>query len=106
MKTKTDELLALACKAATERWPDDRLAPGIQIAHVKKTGGNYVFYVALHRYPQTSQTRSLFLERQIEAKTEHEDLDEAIKTIALAIVPLPPPIDAQQDLAEALGVKV
>jgi hypothetical protein len=56
-KTPTDDLLALICKAATERWPGDGLAPGVQIAHVtKNTYGDELpapfWYVALHRYPK------------------------------------------------------
>jgi hypothetical protein len=74
---KTDDLIALICKAATEKYREDRVKPGIQIAHIpgevshvfqiaKDTLGAAVvlgidmsspettpafFYVALHRYP-------------------------------------------------------
>lgn len=114
MKTKTDDLLALICKAATERWPDDGLAPGVQIAHVtRNTYGDArepFWYVALHRYPKKAGCvtghdnpfAGLAGNRIVAHKAKHEDLDKAIQLLALELVPKN---EAQAELAKALGVK-
>jgi hypothetical protein len=102
MKTKTDDLLALICKAATERYPEDRLAPGVQIAHVIE-GSTAFWYVALHRYPKDIVAIAFEPQRKIVHKVKNEDLDVAIKELALLMLPK---TEAVKDLAEAVGVKL
>lgn len=101
MKTRTDDLLALICKAATALYPTDRLAPGVQVAHVVEGSGSF-WYVALHRYPYERHTGELSPPRVIQHKTKHEDLDKAIQALALMLLPK---TEAVQDLAEAVGVQ-
>lgn len=127
---KTDDLIALICKAATEKYREDRVRPGIQIAHIpveqvatcfvgtpeqaqgaKALGlkhGDPVlqcafWYVALHRYPNDSVTLERYQPlRKVVHTAKHEDLDRAVQLLALQLLP----VEAQAELAEAIrGVK-
>lgn len=113
-KPETGELLALACKALTERFPEDPTRPGILVSHI--TVGSPIFrphwvdgvpahyttpepaatwYLAAHRY-----TGSFAGGRTIVAKQYNPDLDTAL--IALAQQCAPFTTDAQRDLQKAL----
>jgi hypothetical protein len=101
-KLETGELLALACKALTERYRSDPWRPGIQIAHIPALtaweGGPTMpakWYLAAHRY-----TGSFGASRIVLHKSHCEDLDGGL--IALASHIAPPPETAQRDLARAL----
>ena len=94
-KIKTDDLIALICKAATERFSEDSWAPGVQIAHVVRNGERF-WYVALHRYQGPCH------ERVVVFKTRNADLDVAVRELAAFFAP---PHDAQDELLEALGAK-
>jgi hypothetical protein len=115
----TDDLIALICKAATEKYREDRVRPGIQIAHIPaasfplfsvKHGESVAlvqgapdfaqpafWYVALHRYPNDSYGGTL--DRVAVCKAEHADLDRAIQLLAVQLIPA---TEAQAELAEAI----
>ncbi len=102
----TGELNARICKAASERWPDDSLSPGIQIAHlpgsmseptrvgINADGVSWAayrdaqWYVALHRYPRGTgstnierMTSGLAGNRIVQFKAKHTDLDMALLAV-------------------------
>jgi hypothetical protein len=56
-RTATDDLIALTCKALSERYPDDKGGrPGLLIAHLPEGKGEQDFYVTLSglRFPATA----------------------------------------------------
>jgi hypothetical protein len=85
------ELLALICKAASERWPDDPSLPGVQIAHLPKNGA---FYVALHRY-----AKPYGFGRMVLHTAEEPSLDVALIKLARFLAPAD---THQRELAEVL----
>lgn len=110
---ETGDLLALICKAATERFATDESKPGVHCAHLPDAN---LWYVAIHRYPiptashlrhAADMLRNAGYGKtpQIFATEKHEDLDVALQ--ALALQPMPKKeTEALEDLAEALGVKL
>lgn len=115
-KIETGELLALICKAASELYVGDALTPGVQIAHLATKG---TWYVALHRYPRrlrkpgdsllnaaAHDIRMAESSRLVACKAQDEDLDTALNALARQVLPQPPAIEAQQELAEALGIEI
>lgn len=100
MKTRTDDLLALLCKALTERYPDDPSVPGVQIAHLPagRIRDTACWYVACHRY-----TQAFGGGRVIQAKKEGDDLDDVLRELATEIAESTPAVSAQRALVRALG---
>lgn len=90
-KRDTVTLLALICKALTERYHTDQSKPGIQVSHLADKG---LWYVAVHRYSLPYGEG-----RIVVFKTSDPDLDVALERIAATLVPK---TDAQRDLAEYL----
>lgn len=100
----TGDLIAMICKAASERWPEDKSRPGVQIAHLPAEEGRMAvdvetserrgmllpvvmrssqmpgkparWYVALHRYGAP-----VGQDRHVVCKAESSDLDEALLAI-------------------------
>lgn len=101
MKTPTDELIALLCKALTERYADDPSVPGVQIAHLPKGKDGRetaAWYVACHRY-----TGSFGQGRTVAAKSTGDDLDAVLETLAREVADKTPSVSAQRALVKALG---
>jgi hypothetical protein len=100
-KTPTDELLALLCKALTERYPEDPTTPGVQIAHLpagKDGRTEAAWYVACHRY-----TGSFGTGRTVAARQTGDDLDAVLEALARTIAESTPKVTAQRKLVRALG---
>lgn len=111
-KLQTCELLALACKALTERYSEDPSAPGILVSHIAEGparvehiwvngmpnavahSGGPTWYVAVHRYKG-----SFGASREVAHKVYNADLDEALVTLIRLAAPA---YTAQRDLAVAL----
>lgn len=109
-RVDTGDLLAMICKAASERWPEDKSRPGVQIAHLPARTkldpitrvpivGLVVpvkaeWYVALHRY-----SAALGECRMVQFKTTHEDLDKALLEVARYVAP---PQEERATLAKLL----
>lgn len=119
VEVETGELIALICKASSERWPEDLSRPGIQIAHlpaeppaqisvktpeqalgalalgakhgedIPGTGKVAAFYVALHRY-----TGYQAVGRIVAFKTTADDLDKALHEVAVYVA-TPTPMRAE-----------
>lgn len=90
-KRDTVTLLALICKALTERYSSDQCKPGIQVSHLADKA---LWYVAIHRYSLP------YGEGRIVAyRTTGPDLDECLERAAAILVPRN---DAQKELAAYL----
>lgn len=90
-KRNTETLLALICKALSERYSTDQCKPGIQVSHLADKA---LWYVAVHRYALP------FGEGRIVAhKATGADLDETLERVASILVPKS---DAQEELAAYL----
>ena len=101
MKIRTDELLALLCKALSERYPDDPTTPGVQIAHLpagKDGRKEATWYVACHRY-----TGSFGAGRTVAAKKTGDDLDRVLAKLAKSIADDTPKVSAQRELKRAVA---
>lgn len=91
MKRDTVTLLALICKALSERYSSDQCKPGIQVSHLANQG---LWYVAVHRYSLPYGEG-----RIVVTKEKDNDLDTALERIAQTLVPRN---DAQKELAAYL----
>jgi hypothetical protein len=97
-KIATDDLLALLCKALSERYPDDPTAPGVQIAHL--SGPRFPsaqWYVACHRY-----TGSFGQGRLVVAQHRGEYLDVVLEQLAKRVAESTPKVVAQRELKKAV----
>lgn len=91
MKRDTTTLLALICKALTERYATDQCKPGIQVSHLADQGQ---WYVAVHRYSLPFGEGRIVVH-----KAKGDDLDKVLEQIASILVPRN---DAQKELAAYL----
>lgn len=90
-KRDTVTLLALICKALSERYATDQCKPGIQVSHLANKG---LWYVAIHRYSLP------YGEGRIVAyKTTGADLDECLEQAAKILAPAN---EAQKELVSYL----
>ena len=87
-KRDTVTLLALICKALSERYSTDQCKPGIQVSHLANVG---LWYVAIHRYSLPYGEG-----RVVAFKTKGADLDECLEQAARVLAPSN---DAQKELA-------
>ncbi len=90
-KRDTVTLLALICKALTERYSTDQCKPGIQVSHLADKG---LWYVAIHRYSLPYGEGRIVVH-----KATGNDLDETLETTARVLVHSN---DAQRELASFL----
>lgn len=90
-KRDTVTLLALICKALTERYSTDQCKPGIQVSHLADKA---LWYVAIHRYSLPFGEGRIVVQKATGA-----DLDETLEQIARILVPSN---DAQRELASYL----
>lgn len=101
MQTPTDELIALICKALTERFPQDRTRPGLVISHLAKQEGSddqSTFYVSAVRYPNQYGAA-----KEVIHQARELTLDDAVLRIAEALTPQTPIVVHQRALARAIG---
>jgi hypothetical protein len=90
-KRDTVTLLALICKALSERYASDQCKPGIQVSHLANKA---LWYVAIHRYSLPYGEG-----RIVVRKATGGDLDEVLEEIAQVLAPSN---DAQKELAAYL----
>jgi hypothetical protein len=91
-KRDTVTLLALICKALTERYSADQCKPGIQVSHLAEKA---LWYVAIHRYSLPYGEG-----RIVVRKETGDDLDAVLERIAQTLAPSN---DAQRELARYLN---
>lgn len=87
----TAELLALICKALSERYSTDQCKPGVQVSHL---ANKQLWYVAIHRYSLPYGEG-----RIVVRKATGTDLDTVLLEIAETLAPSN---TAQKDLAAYL----
>jgi hypothetical protein len=78
-KRDTVTLLALICKALSERYSTDQCKPGIQVSHLADKG---LWYVAIHRYSLPYGEGRIVVQ-----KRTGDDLDEVLEAIARILAP-------------------
>lgn len=95
-KPKTDTLIALICKAITERYAGDSTAPSLLISHVLNldVGGPH-WYFTVKRY----RGRYAF-EPYNQLVTKDSDMDRGIRELAKLVIPAD---TAQRALADAVA---